>query len=75
MNNNTDATKIQKSYIKNATFRDNVSGTGGAIGFDGYSDGGFQNIQVTLENNVIENNRAAVGGAVYSRRHRPGLDL
>ncbi|MDD6141445.1 MAG: hypothetical protein PUB61_08640, partial [Bacteroidales bacterium] len=28
------------------------------------SDGGFQNIQVTLENNEIENNRAAVGGGL-----------
>ena len=63
MNNNTDATKIQKSYIKNATFRDNVSGTGGAIGFDGSSNLSSQ-IQVTLENNVIENNRAAVGGGL-----------
>ena len=64
MSNSKDANKVQKSYIKKATFRDNVSGTGGAIGFDGYSDGGFQNIQVTLENNVIENNRAAVGGGL-----------
>ncbi|MGM9832433.1 MAG: hypothetical protein ACI31A_01930 [Candidatus Limisoma sp.] len=64
MSNSSDANYVQKSYIKNATFRDNVSGAGGAIGFDGYSDGGFQNIQVTLENNVIENNRAAVGGGI-----------
>ena len=60
MSNDEDATKIQKSYIKNAIFRDNVSGTGGAIGFDGK----FHNIQVTLENNIIENNRAAVGGGL-----------
>lgn len=64
MSNNTDATKIQKSHIKNATFRDNVSGTGGAIGFDGNNDKNFHNIQVTLENNIIENNRAAVGGGL-----------
>lgn len=48
--------------IKNATFRGNRAYDGGAIELDGEDDP--NSLKFTLENNVMENNVAKLGGAV-----------
>lgn len=66
MNNETNSSNgdFQYATIKNATFRNNVSAVGGAIGSDGMYANDTRNIFVTLENNVIENNWACLGGGL-----------
>ena len=57
----------QEVLIKDATFRNNVSASGGAIGIDGQMAGGDdtpRNVKLTLENNVIEDNWACLGGGL-----------
>lgn len=57
----------QEVLIKNATFRNNVSAAGGAIGIDGQVPNGGkspENVKLTLENNVIEDNWACLGGGL-----------
>ena len=49
--------------IKNATFKNNYAYRGGAICFDG--EGSGDNIQPTLKNNKIINNKANIGGGLY----------
>ena len=64
MNNSASSSAdYQIATIKNATFRNNVSAVGGAIGLDGmYNEP--RNIQLTLENNIMENNWACLGGGL-----------
>ena len=57
----------QDVLIQNATFRNNVSAAGGAIGTDGQlaeNDNTPRNVKLTLENNVIEDNWACLGGGL-----------
>lgn len=64
MNNSVGSSAdYQIASIKNATFRNNVSAVGGAIGADG-KDNEPRNIQLTLENNIMENNWACLGGGL-----------
>ena len=64
MNNSASSSAdYQIATIKNATFRNNVSAVGGAIGADG-KDNEPRNIQLTLENNIMENNWACLGGGL-----------
>ncbi|MGM9833107.1 MAG: hypothetical protein ACI31A_05400 [Candidatus Limisoma sp.] len=66
MNNEMNSSNgdFQYASIKNATFRNNASAVGGAIGTDGKFENDTRNIFVTLENNVIENNWACLGGGL-----------
>ncbi|MGN1246814.1 MAG: hypothetical protein ACI4UN_09270, partial [Muribaculaceae bacterium] len=61
VNNNT-AEEYISGTIKNATFRYNKAYRGGAIEFDGKDVAAT--VDFTLENNVMENNVAKLGGAL-----------
>lgn len=61
VNHNT-AEEYITGNIKNATFRGNRAYDGGAIELDGEDDP--NSLKFTLENNVMENNVAKLGGAV-----------
>lgn len=61
VNNNTTSEYISGT-IKNATFRGNKAYRGGAIEFDGKDNA--NSVSFTLENNVMENNVAKLGGAL-----------
>ncbi|MGM9843368.1 MAG: hypothetical protein ACI30S_04005 [Muribaculaceae bacterium] len=57
----------QDILISGAKFRKNVSAAGGAIGIDGQvadSDDTPRNVNLTLENNEIEDNWACLGGGL-----------